>query len=224
MLLAFGGAGPVHAGRMARDLGMAGMIAALSWGLFGDRPHHVRRQARPHPVKMAPISTLTAEDVNHVRTAGSPGGELRDDGFAPEAVASSARSTCAMPARATRSRCRAATPTSPRCAKIRRAAPRHVRPWRARRAGRGRLVSGAGARPGAAGRDAARFKPTGATLDDARRNAAGAHGRRHHRVPGLSARAARRGHELAGPAILDQFDCTTVIYRARPRAWTNGRT
>ena len=52
MLLAFGGAGPVHAGRMARDLGMAGRDrAALSWRLFGDRTDHVRRQARLYPVE-----------------------------------------------------------------------------------------------------------------------------------------------------------------------------
>src|SRR5262249_19691291 len=34
MLLAFGGAGPVHAGRMARDLGMAGMIVPLYPGVY----------------------------------------------------------------------------------------------------------------------------------------------------------------------------------------------
>src|SRR5262249_42879421 len=34
MLLAFGGAGPVHAGRIARDLGMAGIIVPLYPGVF----------------------------------------------------------------------------------------------------------------------------------------------------------------------------------------------
>src|SRR5262249_56078556 len=34
MLLAFGGAGPVHAGRIARDLGMAGLIVPLYPGVF----------------------------------------------------------------------------------------------------------------------------------------------------------------------------------------------
>ena len=34
MLLAFGGAGPVHAGRIARDLGMAGMIVPLYPGVY----------------------------------------------------------------------------------------------------------------------------------------------------------------------------------------------
>src|SRR5260370_40134078 len=34
MLLAFGGAGPVHAGRIARDLGMAGLIVPLYPGVY----------------------------------------------------------------------------------------------------------------------------------------------------------------------------------------------
>ena len=34
MLLAFGGAGPLHAGRMARDLGMAGVVVPLYPGVF----------------------------------------------------------------------------------------------------------------------------------------------------------------------------------------------
>ena len=34
MLLAFGGAGPVHAGRIARDLGMAGIIVPLYPGVY----------------------------------------------------------------------------------------------------------------------------------------------------------------------------------------------
>src|SRR6202022_5135634 len=34
VLLAFGGAGPLHAGRIARDLGMAGVIVPLYPGVF----------------------------------------------------------------------------------------------------------------------------------------------------------------------------------------------
>ena len=52
MLLAFGGAGPLHAGRIARDLGMAGVIVPLYPGVYlGDRPADGRRQARLHPVE-----------------------------------------------------------------------------------------------------------------------------------------------------------------------------
>ena len=37
------------------------------------------------------------------------------------------------------------------------------------------------------------------------------------RLPDLSARAARRRLTFTGPAILDQFDCTTVICPGQPR-------
>ena len=46
-----------------------------------------------------------------------------------------------------------------------------------------------------------------------------------HRLPGLSAREARRRPaSVAGPAILDQLDCTTVIcpgQTARVDEWKN---
>ena len=51
MLLAFGGAGPLHAARMARDLGMAGVIVPLYPGVFSALGLvDVRRQARLHPL------------------------------------------------------------------------------------------------------------------------------------------------------------------------------
>ena len=71
MLLAFGGAGPVHAGRIARDLGMAGMIVPLypgvysAIGLIMSDVKHDYIQSR-----MTPLSELTPQDVNaHVRAA-----------------------------------------------------------------------------------------------------------------------------------------------------------
>ena len=45
MLVAFGGAGPMHAGRMARDLGIPGARAAYAGRAFGDGPADVRREA-----------------------------------------------------------------------------------------------------------------------------------------------------------------------------------
>ena len=58
MLLAFGGAGPVHAGRIARDLGMAGVIVPLYPGVYSAIGlHHVGRQARLRPARsMTPIA------------------------------------------------------------------------------------------------------------------------------------------------------------------------
>src|SRR5216684_9043903 len=60
MLLAFGGAGPVHAGRIARDLGMAGVIVPLYPGVFSaigllmSDVKHDYIQSR-----MAPLSEVT---------------------------------------------------------------------------------------------------------------------------------------------------------------------
>ena len=107
MLLAFGGAGPLHAGRIARDLGMAGVIVPLYPGVFSaigllmsDVKHdYIRIEAD------AVERHLARGRERHVRALAAQAlDELRDDdGFAPTASASSARSTCAMPARATRS-------------------------------------------------------------------------------------------------------------------------
>src|SRR4029453_2795906 len=85
MLLAFGGAGPVHAGRMARDLGMAGVIVPLYPGVFSaigllmsDVKHDYIQS------KMAPLSEVKPEAVNDVfeRLAAQAREELRSDGFA----------------------------------------------------------------------------------------------------------------------------------------------
>jgi N-methylhydantoinase A len=67
MLLAFGGAGPVHAARMARDLGMAGVIVPLYPGVFSalgllmsDVRHDYIRS------RMTPISQLNSANVEGV--------------------------------------------------------------------------------------------------------------------------------------------------------------
>ena len=108
MLLAFGGAGPVHAARMARDLGMAGVIVPLYPGVFSaigllmsDVKHDYIRS------RMTPISALTPERRQRgVRAAGNAGARRPAPRrlCRPAKSASNARSTCAMPARATRSR------------------------------------------------------------------------------------------------------------------------
>src|SRR6266566_2653605 len=67
MLLAFGGAGPLHAGRIARDLGMAGVIVPRHPGVFSaigllmsDVKHDYVRS------KMAPLSEVAPEGVNGI--------------------------------------------------------------------------------------------------------------------------------------------------------------
>ncbi len=68
-LLAFGGAGPLHAARMARDLGMAGVIVPLYPGVFSaigllmsDVKHDYIRS------RMTPIGELSSSDVEAVFT------------------------------------------------------------------------------------------------------------------------------------------------------------
>jgi N-methylhydantoinase A len=84
MLLAFGGAGPVHAARIARDLGMAGVIVPLYPGVFSaigllmsDVKHDYVQS------KMDPIATLAPADVEEMffRLAAQAAADLRADGF-----------------------------------------------------------------------------------------------------------------------------------------------
>jgi len=83
-LLAFGGAGPVHAARMARDLGMAGVIVPLYPGVFSaigllmsDVKHDYIRS------RLTPIGALTPADVNEVfaELETQARDDLRRDGF-----------------------------------------------------------------------------------------------------------------------------------------------
>jgi N-methylhydantoinase A len=89
MLLAFGGAGPLHAARMARDLGMAGVIVPLYPGVFSaigllmsDVKHDYIRS------RMMPISELEPEDVNATFTQleAQAYDDLRRDGFTDKEI------------------------------------------------------------------------------------------------------------------------------------------
>jgi N-methylhydantoinase A len=89
MLLPFGGAGPLHACRIARDLGMAGVIVPLHAGVFSamglimsDVTHdHVR--SRLSQLGSAPpeaVSSLFAEMEAQALT------ELKGEGFGPSQI------------------------------------------------------------------------------------------------------------------------------------------
>jgi N-methylhydantoinase A len=89
MLLAFGGAGPLHAARMARDLGMAGVIVPLYPGVFSaiglmmsDVKHDYIRS------RMTAITELTPDDVNTVfaQLAAQARDSLRRDGFTDQEI------------------------------------------------------------------------------------------------------------------------------------------
>jgi N-methylhydantoinase A len=89
MLLAFGGAGPVHAARIARDLGMAGVIVPLYPGVFSaiglmmsDVKHDYVQS------KMDPIAALAPADVDAMfaRLTAQAAADLHADGFAEAQV------------------------------------------------------------------------------------------------------------------------------------------
>jgi N-methylhydantoinase A len=89
MLLAFGGAGPVHAGRIARDLGMAGVIVPLypgvysAIGLIMSDVKHDYVQSR-----MTPLAVLTAAEIEAMfaNLLGEAADELHHDGFSADAI------------------------------------------------------------------------------------------------------------------------------------------
>jgi N-methylhydantoinase A len=88
-LLAFGGAGPLHAGRIARDLGMGGIVVPLypgvysAIGLLMSDVKHDYVQSR-----MTPIKDIDPADVDALfdRLMTQARQELRDDGFAEHQV------------------------------------------------------------------------------------------------------------------------------------------
>src|SRR5262245_43551372 len=216
MLLAFGGAGPVHAGRMARDLGMAGMIVPLypgvysAIGLIMSDVKHDYIQSR-----MTPIEELKPENVNAMfaRLEAMAAEELHEDGFAAGSVAIQR----ALDMRYAGQGYEITMPCgNTDLAALRRSfddqhklmfghnapeEPVEIVSYR---------VRGVGLVPPV---EMPKFKPTGATLKDALRE------KRRVRMDGqdIECPVYQRekldvGLTLTGPAILDQFDCTTVIY------------
>ena len=89
MLLAFGGAGPVHASRIARDLGMAGVLVPLYPGVFSaigllmsDVKHdYIHSQ-------LTALSAVAPETANGLfeRMVAQAIEELHGDGFAPDRI------------------------------------------------------------------------------------------------------------------------------------------
>jgi len=231
MLLAFGGAGPLHAARMARDLGMAGVIVPLYPGVFSalgllmsDVKHDYIRS------RMTPISALTPADVNAVFAAleTQARGDLRRDGFGDREI----RIERAIDMRYAGQGYEIAIACAPGAVTdlaVQRQSfdtehksqfghmapeePVEVVSYR---------VRGIGLVPPVA---LPKFTPQGGTLADALRET------RSVRFDGVAVPCPVYQREkldvgltLPGPALLDQFDCTTVICAgqvARVDAWKN---
>jgi N-methylhydantoinase A len=233
MLLAFGGAGPVHAGRMARELGMAGVIVPLypgvysAIGLIMSDVKHDYVQSR-----MQPIAELTPADVNKMfdRLDALALEELRHDGFAAGQI----RIQRALDMRYAGQGYEITMPcgegaiATDGLSKLRRRFDAqhqtmfgHMAPEEPVEVVSYR-VRGIGLVPPV---EMPKFKRAGTTLLDARRELRQVRfDGRDVECPVYQRERLDVGLTLTGPAILDQFDCTTVIYAgqvARVDEWKN---
>jgi N-methylhydantoinase A len=231
MLLAFGGAGPVHAARMARDLGMAGVIVPLYPGVFSalgllmsDVRHDYIRS------RMTPISQLKSADVAAVfaELEAQARADLHRDGFEEKDI----RIECAIDLRYAGQGYEIALPCTPEqissLGELREAfdaehgrqfghsapdEPVEVVSYR---------VRGIGVVPAVS---MPKFKPEGRSLADALIETRAV--RFDGNVvfcPVYQREKLDAGLTLQGPAVLDQFDCTTVICEgqvARVDEWKN---
>lgn len=216
MLLPFGGAGPIHAARMVRDLGMAGMIVPLHAGVFSamglvmsDVKHDYIR-SRLQDLARAETTQL---DAGFSELEAKARAELADEGFVDAQV----RIDRFLDLRYGGQGYELTLPIAPGDSPddIRRAFDRahestygHAAPGEKAEIVSLRLQA-VGLVPPV---EPARFKPEGRGLDEALR------GRRAVRFDGKDRDCAvyQRerldvGHHFAGPAVIEQFDCTTVI-------------
>jgi N-methylhydantoinase A len=233
MLLPFGGAGPVHAARIARDLGMAGLIVPLYPGVYSaiglvmsDVKHDYVQS------KMQPMSELSAEAVNRMfaRLEALAAEELRDDGFAPDRIRieraldmryAGQGYEITLPCDATVLHSAGLDGLRHQFDQQHRAMFGHMAPEQAVEVVSYR-VRGLGLVPPV---ELPRFKSTGATLADAQRDTRRVRfDGRDVECPVYQRERLDVGLTLRGPAILDQFDCTTVIHAgqsARVDEWKN---
>jgi N-methylhydantoinase A len=219
-LLAFGGAGPVHAGRIARDLGMAGIVVPLypgvysAIGLLMSDVKHDYVQSR-----MTQLRGLDPAEVNAMFDAlvAQAREELHEDGFGEDRISVQR----ALDMRYAGQGYEMTLPVGD--APLNEAdlvvlrkdfdaqhkamfghnapeEPVEIVSYR---------VRGVGLVPPV---EMPRFKPSGASLDDALRE------RRRVRFDGVEMECPVYQREtidvgatITGPAILDQFDCTTVL-------------
>jgi N-methylhydantoinase A len=219
MLLAFGGAGPLHAGRLAHDLGMAGVIVPLYPGVFsamGLLMSDVRHDYVQS--KMTPLGDVTPEAVNAMfeQLTAQAAEELRGDGFAGDRI----RIERALDMRYAGQGYEIAVPCPAPLAADGLTALRasfdaqhkamfgHMAPEEPVEIVSYR-VRGIGLLPPVA---MPKFKRAGTTLAQARRETRRVRFDGSERnCPVYQRERLDVGLEVRGPAILDQLDCTTVI-------------
>ncbi len=231
MLLAFGGAGPIHAARMARDLGMAGVIVPLYPGVFSafgllmsDVKHDYIRS------RMTPLAALTAAEVGALFAPleTQARDDLRRDGFAANDIRVERALDMRYAGQGYEITLPCGTEQTAALASLRKAfdvehqsqfghmapdEPVEVVSYRVRGIGLVPAVampkfSPQGGKAADALRETRRVAFDGAALD----------------CPVYQRERLDVGVMLGGPAILDQFDCTTVIcagQTARVDDWKN---
>jgi N-methylhydantoinase A len=231
MLLAFGGAGPLHAARLARDLGMAGVIVPLYPGVFSaigllmsDVKHDYIRS------RMTPIDALTSDAVNDIlsQLETQARDDLRRDGLADDGIRIERALDLRYAGQGYEVTMPCTTHETAALGDLRKAFDAEHRRQFGHMAPEEPVevvsyrVRGIGLVPAVA---MPKFKPDGGKPADALRET------RQVRFGGqtISCPVYQRerldvGLTLRGPAILDQFDCTTVIYAgqvARVDEWKN---
>ncbi|HZN28565.1 MAG TPA: hydantoinase/oxoprolinase family protein [Xanthobacteraceae bacterium] len=233
MLLAFGGAGPLHAGRLARDLGMAGVIVPLYPGVFsamGLLMSDVRHDYVQS--KLTPLADITAEAVNAMfaQLTAQAAEELRGDGFAGDRIRieraldmryAGQGYEIAIPCPAQPLAADGLTALRTSFDAQHKAMFGHMAPEEPAEIVSYR-VRGIGLLPPVA---MPRFKRAGTALAGARRETRRVRFDGSERdCPVYQRERIDVGLDIAGPAILDQLDCTTVICPgqvARVDEWKN---
>jgi N-methylhydantoinase A len=233
MLLAFGGAGPVHAGRIARDLGMAGVIVPLYPGVFSAIGLMMSDVKHDHvQSRLAAIDAVSPQDVDGMFSRLQAGAveQLRRDGFPPGQI----RVQRALDMRYAGQGYEITIPCGLDPVQAATLEDLRTRFDAQHRTMFGHMapeepveivsyrVRGIGLVPPV---EMPQFARAGTRLEDALRETRqvrfdGA----SHDCPVYQRERIDAGLNLAGPAILDQLDCTTVIYPgqiARVDAWKN---
>jgi N-methylhydantoinase A len=233
VLLAFGGGGPLHAGQIARDLGMAGIVVPLypgvysAMGLLLSDVKHDYVQSR-----MAPIDHVSPQDVERMfgRLEARAREGLARDGFAPDRV----RLQRALDMRYAGQGYEITVACEPGPVEASPLAGLRARFDRQHQAMFGHMapeetveivsyrVRGTGLTPPV---EMERFAPAGTSLCDAERERRRVRfGREDIDCPVYQRERIDVGLSVQGPAVLDQFDCTTVILPgqvARIDEWKN---
>jgi N-methylhydantoinase A len=231
MLLAFGGAGPLHAARLARALGMAGVIVPLYPGVFSalglvmsDVKHDYIRS------RMTSVAELDPQSVEQTFAAleAQARADLRRDGFAENDVRVERALDLRYAGQGYEITVACTADEVAALALLRKKfdvehqrqfghmapeEPVEVVSYRVRGVGPVPAVS------------LPQFAPQGSTLGDALRETRLARfDRETISCPVYQRDKLDVGANLHGPAILDQFDCTTVICAgqvARVDRWKN---